>query len=464
MAKVIMCWPPIISDKGFPTAGQNRQVQFFRDPTFIYPIIPALFSTLIAKSGNEILWLDAIAEQMNDVEFGQILVQSPPDWIVFEASTPLIKRYWEVINGIKTNMPDVKIILVGEHATARPEECRENCKADYILQGGKWYFEAFKIITGNDLPKETALPHINRDLTRWWLYAYKNGNFKFIPGTYIMAAQDCWHRPGCTFCSWGEYHKEFVVRPVEDVLQEVEELIQFGFKEIYDDSGTFPTGEWLESFCKGMIERGYNDYISFGCNMRFGALKESDFALMAKAGFRMVLFGFESANQATIDRLNKGYNVKSVMQDLILAKAAGLHSHLTVMFGYPWETYQDAKRTYDMVRWLLIKDWAFSAQATICIPYPGTPLWKECKENGWLLSEDWSEYDMSKAIMKTPFTEKELFKLQKGIYNIAYHPKFLFNKIKAVKNFEDFKYYLRIGRKIYDRFGNVSTIGKAVAE
>ena len=251
------------------------------------------------------------------------------------------------------------------------------------------------------------------------------------------------------------------MRPVEDVLKEVEYLIQFGFKEIFDDSGTFPVGEWLETFCKEMADRGYNDHIAFGCNMRFGALKPTDFELMAKAGFRMVLWGFESANQATLDRLNKGYKIKAVMQDLILAKAAGLNTHLTVMFGYPWETYAEAKRTYDMVRWLLLKDWAFSAQATICIPYPGTELWDECKEHDWLTSEDWSDYDMSRAIMKVPYPEKELFKLQKGIYNIAYHPKFIYNKLKAVRNIEDFKYYMRIGRKIYDRFGSFMSVGKA---
>lgn len=461
--KVIFAIPPIISDKGYPTTNQNRQFQYFKDPTFIYPIIPATFLTMVSKKA-ECIWIDAVADQLNDVEFGQLIINTHPDYIVFEASTPLINRYYEIIKGIKEFLPEIKVILTGEHVTAFSEEIKEKCKADFILQGGKWYYEAYKIITGEEWHKDKLLPHIDRNLTRWWLYAYKNGNFKYLPATYIMSAQDCWHRPGCTFCSWADYHKDCYTRPVEDVLQEIEELIEMGFKEIFDDSGTFPTGEWLFKFCNEMIARGYNKYISISCNMRFGVLTAQEMILMRKAGFRMILWGLESVNQSTLDKLNKGYKIESITKDLILAKAAGLKSHLTVMFGFPWESLEEQKRTFKMVKWLLLKDWAFSAQATICIPYPNTPLWKYCKEHNLLTSENWDEYDMSKPIMTIPYGSKELFSLQRGVYNISYHPKFLLNKLLSIRSWEDFKYYLRIGRKIYNRFGEFVSIGKAVQD
>jgi len=323
--------------------------------------------------------------------------------------------------------------------------------------------KVFHICTGEYWDKNKPFPHIDRGSTKWWLYGYKNGNFKYIPATYIMSAMDCWYKK-CSFCSWAEYHKDYYKRPVDDVLDEIEKLIVMGFKEIFDDSGTFPNGEWLKLFCEGMIERGYNNYISFSCNMRFGCLGAEDFKLMSKAGFRMILWGLESVNQDTLDRLNKGYCIKSINEDLILAKGAGLQSHLTCMFGYPWESYEEAKRTYDMVRWLLLKDWAFSAQATICIPYPNTELWRYCKEHNLLRSENWDDYDMTKPIMNIQYPDEELFKFQKGIYNIAYHPKFLWNKLKSIRDLNDFYYYLRIGRKIYDRFGNWYEIEKVRAD
>lgn len=463
MAKIMFAVPPIKDPRGYPTISQNRQYQVFKDPTFIYPIIPALCATMLAQSGHQAGWADCVADSFSDVDFARIITQLQPEYIIFEAPTPLIKRYWEIINGIKQNMPNVKIILCGEHVTALPDESRQNCQADHIIQGGDWHLKVYKLIMGSEWPKDKLLPHISRRLTSWWLYAYKNGNFKYLPGTYIMSAIDCWYR-ACKFCSWAEYHKDYMVRPVEDVLSEIEELVQAGFKEIFDDSGTLPVGEWLEKLCAGMIQNEYYKYTTFGCNMRFGAMKSEYFPLLKDAGFRMLIWGLESVNQKTLDRLNKGYSIDAIKRDLALASKAGLENHLTVMFGYPWEDYEDAKRTYDVARWLMRKGLAASAQATICIPYPITPLWKECKEQGLLLTEDWASYDMSRCVMKPGCSEVEIKRFQRGIYNMIYHPEFIWRTLKRIKSFSDLQYYLRVSKKVVNRFGEFVEIAQQERE
>lgn len=459
MPKVIFAIPPANSSKGYATTNQNRQTQYFKDPTYIYPVIPAIFMTMLQEKA-QLLWLDGVAEELNDTEFGKVIIDMRPEYIVFEANTMLINKYAEVINGIKAHIPDIKVILTGEHLTALPEETKNLIKCDHYILGGKWYYEAYKIITGEEWG-DKPVPHINRFNTRWWLYAYNNGNFKFQPGTYIMASQDCWHRPGCSFCAWENYHKDYSRRTVEDYLQEIEELIVMGFKEIFDDSGTFPIGDWLHKFCEGMIENGYNKYISWGCNMRFGALQTDDFKLMAEAGCRFILWGFESANQDTLDRMNKGYSIGRVSHDLVLSRASGIWNHLTVMFGYPWETQSDELRTLKMVRWILLKDFAQSAQATILMPYPGTRLYKMAEESGMLKHKDWDKWDMTESVFKETH-KKDLLKMQRQIYNIAYHPKFIWNKLKNIRSFNDVLFYFRISKKVIDRFGNINIVGKAI--
>lgn len=464
MHNVIFATPPLKNPKGYATISQNRQFQWLKDPFLAYPIIPAQCATMLMALGHRVIWLDALAEELNDVEFGRAIVQIMPQYLVFEASTPVIKRYYEIIDGIKKHLKDIKIILCGDHVSAMSEEEINKCRADYLIKGGAWHYEVFKIINDEvPWPEHKPLPMIERTQTRWWLYGYKNGNFKYLPGTYIMSAYDCWYRK-CRFCSWAQYHKNYHVKSVNEVLCEVDKLVEMGFKEIFDDSGTFPTGDWLREFCKAVVDLGYNKHVAFGCNMRFGALEKQDFELLAQAGFRMILWGLESVNQKTLDKLDKGYKIKSVMDDLIMAKAAGLESHVTTMFGYYWESYEEAKRTYNMVRWMLRKGWAASAQATLCIPYPNTPLWQECKEAGMLKTERWENYDMTKPVMKVPFNEKELFKFQRGIYNTAYHPEFILRKLLSIRSFDDFKYFLRIGRKIYDRFGQFHDTGKVAVD
>lgn len=458
MSKLIMAWPPCPSPKGTAQHTQNRQYQYFKDPTFIFPVIPATFVTmLISEPGVEILWLDAIAENLNDAEFCKIIIDMKPDFIVFEANTMVFKRYCEVINGIKESMPQLKVIFCGEHPTACPEEAKLKSQADYILHGGKWLYEAYKTVTGKEWGIDRSLPHINREAARWWLYAYQNGNFKHVPATYTMASMDCWYRPKqpCTFCSWVSYHPTTTTRTVEDFLGEVEGLINFGFKEFFDDSGTFPVGKWLHEFCQEMIDRGYNRHIVWGCNMRFGALQPDDFKLMAQAGCRFILWGFESVNQTTLDMLSKGYKTNDMKTDLIRSRVAGIWNHLTCMIGYPWETLEEEKRTFTMVKWLLVNDWAASMQATICMPYPGTRLFAQAKENCWLLNEDWNKWDMTAQVMKLKYDFKEALKLQKAYYDISYDPRFILNKLSKIRTKEDLKFYWRLSKKAFNRFSTL---------
>lgn len=466
MAKVIFSVPPVISSKGQAQATQNRQYQYFKDETYIFPVIPATFITMVStEPGHEVMLVDAIAEQLNDLDYANLIVQIKPDYIIFEANTMVFKRYCEVINGIKENLPNIKIIFCGEHPTAMPQEAKDKSKADYILHGGKWYFEAFKIVTGKEWG-DRPLPLINRQLSRWWLYAYKNGNFKYVPATYTMASQDCWYRPKqpCTFCSWVPYHENTTTRSVANFVEEVEGLVNFGFKEFFDDSGTFPVGKWLREFCDIMINRKYdvqgkqvsmNKLIAWGCNMRFGALQPEDFKLMADAGCRFILWGFESANQKTLDMLSKGYKVEDMRKDLIISRMAGIWNHLTVMQGYPWETLEEENRTVKMVKWLLVNDWASSAQSTICMPYPGTRLFEQCKENGWLINENWEEWDMSMPVMKLQYDPKEALKSQKAIYDTSYNPRFIWNKLSKIRTLDDIKFYYRTGKKVVNRFGKL---------
>jgi radical SAM superfamily enzyme YgiQ (UPF0313 family) len=295
----------------------------------------------------------------------------------------------------------------------------------------------------NDPIDYNTLPFdINRELTRWRLYAYKNGNFRRTPGTYIQSAQDCWYGK-CTFCNWASKFPNCRTREVEEVIGEIEYLVrQYGIKEIMDDSGTFPTGKWLKEFC------GYKKYtseITLNCNMRFGILGLKEYKMMKEAGFRMLLFGVESFNQTTLDRLKKGIKCQEIIDGCRLASKAGLEPHLTVMYGYPWESKNDAEHTMKTVQWLLCQGLASSVQSTLVIPYPNTPLYQESLKNGWLLTQDLNKYNMSQPVLKCEYDPLEYVR---RTYEIAYSPKFLWNKFKKIRNIDDIKYYWRTAKKV----------------
>jgi radical SAM superfamily enzyme YgiQ (UPF0313 family) len=481
--KVIISYPPINNQKGCPTIGQNRQFQYFREPTYIYPVVPASAATLIKDAGHEVICNDCIAQDWNYAQFLEFIRDEKPDLIAIETKTPVVKQHWRIINDIKGQAVGDKvpgIVLFGDHVTALPEESFKNSQVDFILTGGDYDFlllnicnylsmsrnsqaASYQLDPGiyyreNGQVKNTgkfqlnhdldSLPFIDRDLTRWQLYAYKNGNYKRTPGTYIASGRDCWWGK-CTFCSWPTLYPRYRCRSAQNVLDEIGKLISdYGVREVMDDTGTFPVGEWLVRFCKGMIERGYNKKIYLDCNMRFGALTEEEFSLMKKANFRLLLFGLESANQGTLDRLDKGLKVERIIEDCRLASRLGLFPHITIMFGYPWESYPEALNTLNLGRWLLKKGYAYTMQATVVIPYPGSALFAECKDKDLLKTLDWDDYDMKQPVMKSPIPDHKIMGLVQGMYKVSFEPEFIFRKISSLKDIDDLKYYLRAARKV----------------
>ena len=294
-----------------------------------------------------------------------------------------------------------------------------------------------------------SAPFIDRELTQWQNYAYENGNYRRVPGTYIMSGRDCWWGK-CTFCSWPTMYNKFRSRSINNVLDEIGELIgKYGVREIMDDSGSFPIGDWLKDFCEGMIARGYNRKVHLDCNMRFGALSGAEYTLMKRAGFRLLLFGIESANQSTLDRINKNVKVEDIIESCKTARGCGLYPHITIMCGYPWETYEQALKTLKLGQWLLRKGYAYTMQATVVIPYPGAPLFDECRANGWLKTEDWPAFDMKNPVMKSPIPDDEIMRLVQSLYGVALNPEFIWNRIISISGFEDISFFLRAFPRVF---------------
>jgi radical SAM superfamily enzyme YgiQ (UPF0313 family) len=262
----------------------------------------------------------------------------------------------------------------------------------------KDFMTADKIIREPEGLPFLTLPRPNRLLTQAFNPRYQeNGNYKYHPGTYIQSANGCWWGK-CSFCVEG--NNKWEVRPVNDVIREIEECRDLGFKEVFDDSGSFPTGGWLDDF----LRHGHFN-LALGCNMR---MVDLDYRRLRHVGFRMLLFGIESANQYTLDQINKGTKTEDVKY-IIQASKAGIEAHIAVMFGFPWETDKDALNTLRLVHYLLRKGYAKTAQASFDQPPQGP-------------------------------NKPEHHKFVRKIYNAAYSPEFWFNKIKDIKNVDDLKY------------------------
>lgn len=467
--RIFISYPPLESEKGTAQVGQNRQFQWFEEHSVIYPMVPAYAASLLKSKGYDVFWDDAIAKKESYSDWLGRISTIKPDLVAVETKTPIIKKHWSIISQIKEESPDTKVVLMGDHVTALPRESMENSKSDFVITGGDydfmllsvcehlsrgkklepgiWYRERGKIKNTGSFPDYydlNELPIIDRKLTKWELYK-ENGNYKYLPGTYTMVGRDCWWGK-CRFCSWPSLYPKYRVRKPEMLIEEIDTLVsKFGVKEIMDDTGTFPVGDWLKIFCNLMIEHGLNKKIRISCNMRFGVLKPDDYKLMKKAGFRLLLFGLESANQVTLDRISKGVKVSDQGLGAKWAKEAGLNPHITCMIGYPWENYWMAKKTIDFAREIFNRGYADTLQATIVMPYPNTPLYKECLKNNWLDINhgEWEKFDMRKRVMKSPLTEEQIKYMTSSLYKLFFSRKYILRQLFNIRSPADVRYIFR---------------------
>ena len=155
--KIAICYPPLPCEKGVPLLSQNRQFQWFSRPTYIFPVVPATAATMLNRAGHDVAWLDGIAEEWTPGAFMENLDAFAPEVVVLETKTPVVKRHWKWIADYKARVgASVKVVLVGDHVTAMPDETMANCPVDYVLTGGDWDFLLMNL-AGSYLDRANAL-------------------------------------------------------------------------------------------------------------------------------------------------------------------------------------------------------------------------------------------------------------------------------------------------------------------
>jgi len=471
--KVAIIYPPISKEGKFSLLGQNRQFRYSSsNEVRIYPVVPATAATLLKENGFDVLWIDAINERLTMQEFLKRFYHFDPDMVVIETKTPVIKNHWGFINEIK-NENDVLVALVGDHVSARPEKSFERSKVDYIITGGDYDLSLLKLARnlefGTDLPKGLwyrdgdkiknngrfelvdeldDLPFIDRELTNWQLYCVA---FLHSPSTYIMTGRGC-GVGNCSFCSWQHsfWNCTARLRSPANVAEEIEMLVNnYKLKEIFDDndSGAIWNKEWLREFHVEMKERGLIGEVFLSSNARADCLDRETCDLLKKSGFRLLLCGLESGNNSSLEKLNKGESIEQIKEGIKNAKDHGLRVLITTMTGYPWETINDVKQTYDTVRELMLYKTRVgdSLQSSFVIPYPGTPLYEEALEKDWFIidPDDYEMYDMSQPVLKSHIKPLEWCN---KLWSIHKEPKFVLKTLFSIRSFDDFK-LLRDGLK-----------------
>ena len=111
----------------------------------------------------------------------------------------------------------------------------------------------------------------------------------------------------------------------------------------------------------------------------------------------MVSFGIESSDSEILARARKRQDPGQSRRAVEDAKAAGLMTTGHVIVGLPGETHQTARATLKFVSDLKLD----FIQFYCVVPWPGSPLYEEALEKGWLATTDWRQYEQEQSCAST---------------------------------------------------------------
>ncbi len=172
--------------------------------------------------------------------------------------------------------------------------------------------------------------------------------FMPYPVLPYMASRGCyWGK--CTFCTHSHIYESYYRKDNEERV--AEDLDYFGKRH-----GTRYFTFSDEAISPNAFKRMSRAILKQGVDMRaLGMLKfEADsvetedlFHDVFKAGFIMLFFGLESANDRILDLIDKGCDQKT--EEMVLANSsnAGIWNHLYLFFGFPTEERHEAEDTIE---------------------------------------------------------------------------------------------------------------------
>ncbi|CAB3800205.1 tRNA-2-methylthio-N(6)-dimethylallyladenosine synthase [Pararobbsia alpina] len=244
------------------------------------------------------------------------------------------------------------------------------------------------------------------------------------PYVSIYTGRGC--RSKCTFCLWPQTvggHR-YRVRSVENVLEEVRWIKENmpEVKEIMFDDDTFTDFKpRAEEIARGLGKLG----VTWSCNAKAN-VPYSTLKIMKENGLRLLLVGYESGDDQILLNIKKGLRTDIAKRFSEDCRKLGIKIHGTFILGLPGETHDTIEKTIEYAKEIN----PHTIQVSLAAPYPGTTLYKQAVENGWMEDNKVINLVSNKGVQLAAISYPHLSK--EDIYHgvEAFYRRFYFRPVK----------------------------------
>jgi len=374
---------------------------------------------------------------------GEVVAQAKDfDHVVVHTSVPSFASDVRVVEALKSANPQLKIGMIGAKVAVNAElSLRGSPSIDYVARNefdftvkdvadeiplkdikGISYRTNRDVIVHNDdrpmIENMDALPFVTkvykRDLR---IEDYFIGYLKH-PYISIYTGRGC--KSHCTFCLWPQtvgghrYRTRSVGHVIEEIKYATAAFPQV--KEFFFDDDTFTDDlPRAEAIAKELGKLG----VVWSCNAKANVPRKTLEVLKAN-GLRLLLVGYESGNQQILYNIKKGMRIEIAEKFTRDCHELGIQIHGTFILGLPGESTETIRETVEFAKRIN----PHTIQVSLAAPYPGTFLYNQAIQNGWLdasNAELVDEHGIQIAPLHYPhLSHKEIFNSLEDFYREFY--------------------------------------------
>ena len=397
MMKTLFLHPP--SFEGFDGGAGSRYQARREIRSFWYPTWLAQPAALVP--GSKLI--DAPAAR---IPLQQVLpLARDYDLVVMHTSTPSFAADSKMAVALKDVNPNLKVGFVGAKVAVQPKESLEQAPAIDFVGRNEFDFTIKEVAEGRAFSGIDGLSYRNsegvlvhnperavlEDMDRLPFVSevYKRdlkiedyfiGYLKH-PYVSFYTGRGCKSR--CTFCLWPQTvggHR-YRVRSVGHVVDEVKYILANfpQVKEVFFDDDTFTdNAPRAEAVARELGKLG----VTWSCNAKANVPRET-LKVLKDNGLRLLLVGYETGNQQILFNIKKGMRVDVARRFTRDCHELGIAIHGTFILGLPGETKETIEETIKFATEIN----PHTIQVSLAAPYPGTFLFNQAVENGWLDAE-----------------------------------------------------------------------------